>query len=55
MIHRQLPGRNRVRRGRSRAETIDLLKDAFVCVTIPIATFGIAYLTLTTFAQVFLG
>ena len=40
---------------RSRAENMNLLKDGFVCVSIPIVAFALAYLTLTTFVRLFLG
>jgi hypothetical protein len=55
MIHREPPGWNRTRKQRSRAESIDLLKDAFVCVSIPVVAFAIAYITLDTFVRLFLG
>jgi hypothetical protein len=55
MIHREPPRRNRVRKDESRAEAIDLLKDAFVCITIPVVAFAFAYITLDTFVRLFLG
>jgi hypothetical protein len=55
MIHREPPGRNRVRQEKSRTEAIDLLKDVFVCVSIPVVAFALAYITLDTFARLFLG
>ncbi len=55
MIHREPPRRNRVRTRKKDAETIDLLKEVFVCVTIPVVAFAIAYITLNTFARLFLG
>jgi len=55
MIHREPPRRNRVRNEKSREEAIDLLKDAFVCVSIPVLAFAIAYVTLDTFVRLFLG
>jgi hypothetical protein len=55
MNHRELPWRNRVRNEKSRAEAIDLLKEVFVCVTIPVVAFAIAYIALDTFARLFLG
>jgi len=55
MIHREPPRRNRVQQEKSRTETIDLLKDAFVCVSIPVVAFAITYITLNTFVRLFLG
>ena len=55
MIHEQLRMRNRARHERSRTEAIDLLKDAFVCVTIPVVAFALAYIALDTFARLFFG
>jgi hypothetical protein len=47
--------RNWLRHPRNREETNALLKDAFVCVMIPVAAFAIAYVALGTFARFFLG
>ncbi|MGW8322506.1 MAG: hypothetical protein ACWGSD_13225 [Thermodesulfobacteriota bacterium] len=55
MNHREPPWRNRVRNEKNHAEAIDLLKEVFVCVTIPVVAFAIAYITLTTFVRLFLG
>ncbi len=55
MIHREPPRRNRVRTGKRDTEAIDLLKEVFVCVTIPLVAFALAYITLDTFARLFLG
>ena len=55
MSHRELPRQNRIRKEKSRTETIDLLKDAFVCVSIPVVAFAITYITLDTFVRLFLG
>jgi len=43
------------RQEESRTEAIDLLKEAFVCVSIPVVAFALAYITLGTFARLFLG
>ena len=55
MIHREPLRRNRVHRRKSQEETIDLLKEVFVCVSIPVVAFALAYITLDTFARLFLG
>lgn len=55
MIHREPPRRNRVRKDESRAEAIDLLKEVFVCISIPVVAFALAYITLDTFVRLFLG
>jgi hypothetical protein len=54
MNPRELPGRNKIRKEKSRAETIDLMKDVFVCVSIPAVAFAITYITLDTFVRLFL-
>jgi hypothetical protein len=55
MNHRELPRKNRIRKGESRAEAIDLMKEVFVCVSIPVVAFAITYITLETFVRLFLG
>lgn len=55
MIYREPPRRNRAGKEESRAETIDLLKEVFVCISIPVVAFALAYITLDTFARLFLG
>jgi len=55
MIHREPSRRDRVGKEESRAETIDLFKEVFVCISIPIVAFALAYITLDTFARLFLG
>ena len=55
MNHREPPRRNRVRREESRTETIDLMKEVFVCISIPVVAFALAYITLDTFVRLFLG
>ena len=55
MNHREPPRRNRVREEKNRTEAVDRLKDAFVCITIPVVAFAIAYLILDTFVRLFLG
>ena len=55
MIHSELSRWNRFLHTRNRAERVNLLKDAFVCVSIPVAAFAIAYVTFGTFARFFLG
>jgi hypothetical protein len=52
---RELARPNRVHRRKSHTEAIDLLKDAFVCISIPVVAFAIAYITLDTFVRMFLG
>ena len=51
---RELLGPNRVHRRKSHTEAIDLLKDAFVCISIPVVAFALAYISLDTFAGLFL-
>ena len=55
MTHRELPGRNRIRKEKSHAEAIDLMKEVFVCISIPVVAFALAYITLDTFVRLFLG
>ena len=55
MSHRELPRRNRIRKEKSREEAIDLMKEVFVCVSIPVVAFAITYITLNTFVRLFLG
>ena len=55
MIHRELPRRNSILKEKSHAEAIDLLKEVFVCVSIPVVAFALAYITLDTFVRLFLG
>ena len=55
MSHRELPRRTRIRKETSRAEAIDLMKEVFVCVSIPVVAFALAYITLDTFVRLFLG
>jgi hypothetical protein len=55
MIHQKPPLQNGVRTGKDPTDAIDLLKDAFVCVSIPVVTFAIAYIALDIFARLFLG
>ena len=55
MNHRELPRPNRVRKRKSPTDTIDLLKEVFVCISIPVMAFALAYITLDTFARLFLG
>jgi hypothetical protein len=37
------------------AEILGLLKEAFVCVSIPVAAFALAYMTLQAAIRIFLG
>jgi hypothetical protein len=55
MIHREPPRRDRAGEEEGRAETVDLLKEVFVCISIPVVAFALAYITLDTFARLFLG
>lgn len=55
MNHPRLQRSNRARTKTRDTEAIDLMKNAFVCVSIPIAAFAIAYITLDTFVRLFLG
>jgi|GEM_PF-3337529 len=55
MIHREPPWPNGVRTRKKDTEAIDLLKEVFVCVSVPVVAFALAYITLDTFARLFLG
>ncbi len=55
MNHRGPPRPNRVRKQESNTEAIDLLKEVFVCISIPVVVFALAYITLDTFVSLFLG
>ena len=55
MNHRKRTSPERAHRKKRDAEAIDLLKEVFVCVSIPIVAFAFAYMTLETFLRLFLG
>jgi hypothetical protein len=38
----------------SERDLADLLKEAFICISIPVAVFGLAYITLDTVIRLFL-
>ena len=38
-----------------RRANLDLLKEVFVCVSIPLVAFALAYITLDTMVHLFLG
>ena len=52
---RELLGPNKVHERKSHTEAIDLLKEVFVCISIPVVAFVLAYITLDIFARLFLG
>jgi hypothetical protein len=48
-------GANRVPGKRRDTEVLDLLKEVFVCVSIPVVAFSFVYITLDTILRLFLG
>ncbi len=55
MNHHEDPRKNRFLGRKKDTETMDLLKEVFVCVSIPTLAFAFAYITLHALIGLFLG